>query len=68
MRHGDDDNYLFDPEECEACSVLRIKKVRIEAATLRQISPFPATESTLETVGSQLGVPCIDQDGHSLES
>ena len=68
MRHDGDDNYLFDPEECEECSVLRIKEIRIEVALSRQISPFPTAESTLETVGSQLGLPCIDQDGHSLES
>lgn len=68
MRHDGDDNYLFDPEECEVCSVLRIKEIRTGAALLRQISPFPTAESTLETVGSQLDIPCIDQDGHSLES
>jgi len=42
-----------------------MNEVRMEAATLRQISPFPATESTLETVGSQLGIPWIGKDGCS---
>jgi hypothetical protein len=50
-RHDGDDNYLFDPE-CEASSMLRMKDIRTEAATQRHISPIPATESTLETVGS----------------
>lgn len=68
MRHDGDDNYLFDLEGCDVCSMLKIKEIRTEAATLRRISPFPATESTLETVWSQLGIRCIGQDGHSLES
>jgi len=31
-RHDGDDNYLFDPEECDACSMLRMKEIRTEAA------------------------------------
>ena len=67
-RYDGDDNYLFDPEECEACSMLRMKEIRTEGVTQRQISPFTEIESTLETVGSQLDTPCIGQDGRSLES
>jgi len=39
--------------------MLRAKAIRIEETASRGISPFPATESTVDAVGRQLGIPCM---------